>query len=320
MFKVRKPVLISVVGPTAVGKTALSLAISEKYSTEIVSADSRQMFKKLDIGTAKPTEADRKLVPHHLIDWLEPEEEIDVEKFKQEAEKVIHSLFEKHNIVVVSGGSTLYIQSLWFGLNEMPEIPPGVREKLNQAFSENGLLPLLEELKEVDPATYEVIDQQNHARVIRALEVYRGTGTAISVFRAKPIPMNDEWQHIKIALNDDRAALYARIDQRVDDMIAAGLETEIKELLEAGLPPESQSLRSIGYQEWVGYFEGKYDREEAIRLHKRNSRRYAKRQMTWYRRYDDVEWFEVWKTAEIIDWIEQQISETNPNITPTGEA
>lgn len=308
MFKERKPVLISIVGPTAVGKTALSLAIAEKYGTEIVSADSRQMFRKLNIGTAKPSETERQLVPHHLIDWLEPEEEIDVEKFRLEAEKVIRTLFEQHEIVVVCGGSTLYIQSLWFGLNEMPEIPQGVREELNQAYAETGLLPLLEELEKVDPATYQVIDQQNHARVIRALEVYRGTGTPISVFREKPIPVNDEWNHIKIALSDDRAALYARIDQRVDEMIAGGLEAEIKELLEAGLRPESQSFRSIGYQEWVGYFEGKYDREEAIRLHKRNSRRYAKRQMTWYRRFEDVVWFEGKKTTEVLEWIEQNIT------------
>lgn len=310
MFKERKPVLISIVGPTAVGKTALSLAIAEKYSTEIVSADSRQMFKRLDIGTAKPTAEERSRIPHHLIDWLEPEEEIDVEKFRQAAEKVIHTLFETHDIAVVSGGSTLYIQSLWFGLNDMPQIPEGVREELNQSFAQHGLAPLLEELEKVDPATFQIIDHQNHARVIRALEVYRGTGTAISVFRAKPIPVNDQWQHIKIALTDDRASLYDRIDQRVDKMLAAGLEAEIKELLEDGLPPESQSLRSIGYQEWVGYFEGKYDREEAIRLHKRNSRRYAKRQLTWYRRYDDVEWFEGGKTKEIIDWIDKKIKES----------
>ncbi len=309
MFDKRKPVLISIVGPTAVGKTALSLAIAEKYGTEIVSADSRQMFKRLDIGTAKPSESERQRIPHHLIDWLEPEEDIDVEKFRLEAEKVIRTLFEQHKIVVVCGGSTLYIQSLWFGLNDMPEIPAGVREELNQAYADTGLLPLLEELEKVDPATYQVIDQQNHARVIRALEVYRGTGTPISVFREQPIPVNDEWNHIKIALSDDRAALYARIDQRVDEMIEAGLEAEIKELLEAGLPPKSQSLRSIGYQEWVGYFEEDYDREEAIRLHKRNSRRYAKRQMTWYRRFEDVAWFEGEKSAEVIEWIDGKISD-----------
>lgn len=309
MFDNRKPVLISIVGPTAVGKTALSLAIAEKYRTEIVSADSRQMFKGLDIGTAKPSESERQRIPHHLIDWLEPEADIDVEKFRLEAEKVIRALFEQHKIVVVCGGSTLYIQSLWFGLNDMPEIPSGIREELNQAYADTGLLPLLEELEKVDPATYQVIDQQNHARVIRALEVYRGTGTPISVFREQPIPVNDEWNHIKIALSDDRTALYARIDQRVDEMIEAGLEAEIKELLEAGLPPESQSLRSIGYQEWVGYFEGDYDREEAIRLHKRNSRRYAKRQMTWYRRFEDVAWFEGGKTAEVIEWIDKKLLE-----------
>lgn len=309
MFDKRKPVLISIVGPTAVGKTTLSLAVAEKYGTEIVSADSRQMFKKLDIGTAKPTASEQQRIPHHLIDWLEPEEGIDVEKFRLEAQEVIRRLFEQHEVVVVCGGSTLYIQSLWFGLNDMPEIPDGVREELNQSFAQHGLAPLLAELEKVDPATFQVIDQQNHARVIRALEVYRGTGTPISVFREQPIPVNEEWNHLKIALSDDRAALYARIDQRVDEMIAAGLEAEIKELLEDGLPPESQSLRSIGYQEWVGYFEGDYDREEAVRLHKRNSRRYAKRQLTWYRRYEDVEWFEGGQTAEVLDWIERMISE-----------
>lgn len=307
MFEKRKPVLVSIVGPTAVGKTALSLAIAETFGTEIVSADSRQMFKLLNIGTAKPSQEELARVPHHLIDWLKPDEKIDVEKFRMKAEEVIRNLFEQHNLVVVCGGSTLYIQSLWFGLNEMPEIPDGVREELNQAFSENGLMPLLEELQQVDPATYAVIDQRNHARVIRALEVYRGTGTPISVFREKEIPQHDEWTHLKIALTDDRAALYARIDQRVDEMIAAGLEEEIRALLDSGLSPDSQSLRSIGYQEWVGYFQGKYDREEAVRLHKRNSRRYAKRQLTWYRRYEDVTWFEAGKTENILTWVAESL-------------
>lgn len=311
MFGKRKPVLVSIVGPTGVGKTSLSLALARHFETEIIIADSRQMYQKLDIGTAKPSEEELAAAPHHLVDWLSPEEEIDAEKFREKAESIIRDRFEDHDMLIVVGGSTLYMQALWFGLNEMPAIPEEIRTNLNEAFAANGLEPLLDELHKVDPLTWDQIDRQNHARVIRALEVYRATGTPISTFRQQEIETNHDWTHLKIALEDDRAALYERIDRRVELMLEAGLEEEIRGLLNDGLKPESQSLRSIGYQEWVAHFQGEYDREEAIRLHKRNSRRYAKRQLTWYRRYEDVQWFQAGETESVISWLETQLA-TSP--------
>ncbi len=303
MFNNGKSFLISVVGPTAVGKTALSIKLAQHFGTEIISADSRQMYRRLNIGTAKPTPEEMMLVPHHLVDWLDTAEELNAEKFRQEAEETIQQLFQSHNVVVVVGGSTLYMQALWFGLNDMPAIPASVRDALNAEFRDQGIHPLLEELRQADPETYERIDRQNHARVIRAIEVYRATGRPVSSFRTPDIPRNNDWNHIKIALRDDREALYDRINRRVDAMIETGLEDEIQELLDSGLDPDCQAMRSIGYQEWVGYFQGKYDRKEAIRLHKRNSRRYAKRQMTWYRRYEDVTWFEAGKPEKVLSWV-----------------
>lgn len=308
MFGDRKPVLVSIVGPTAVGKTALSLALAEYFKSEIILADSRQMYQRLNIGTAKPSKEELSKAPHHLVDWLAPEEEIDAEKFRERAESIIRDRFQKHDILIVVGGSTLYMQALWFGLNEMPEIPEHIRATLNTEFQTTGLAPLLDELQQVDPITWDQIDRHNHARVIRALEVYRATGTPISTFRQQEIETNHDWTHLKIALEDDRAALYERIDRRVDLMLEAGLEVEIQELLNNGLDPGAQSLRSIGYQEWVAHFQGEYDREEAIRLHKRNSRRYAKRQLTWYRRYDDVQWFQAGEVEQVISWVESQIA------------
>lgn len=307
MFGVHKPVLISIVGPTAVGKTSLSLALARHFETEIIIADSRQMYQDLNIGTAKPSKEELSMAPHHLVDWLSPEEELDAERFRQKAEEIIRDRFRDHDILVVVGGSTLYMQALWLGLNEMPSIPEDIRATLNNEFQTSGLAPLLDELQQVDPLTWNQIDRHNHARVIRALEVYRATGTPISTFRQQEIETNHNWTHLKIALEDDRAALYERIDRRVDLMLEAGLEAEIRELLNDGLDPKAQSLRSIGYREWVAHFQGEYDREEAIRLHKRNSRRYAKRQLTWYRRYEDVQWFQAGETDRVVSWLETQL-------------
>ena len=299
--------LISIVGPTAVGKTALSLRIAEHFSTEIISADSRQMYRRLDIGTAKPTPQELSRVPHHLIGWLDPTEDLDAELFRQKAESTLSQVFARHPVAVVVGGSTLYMQALWFGLNDMPEIDPALRDKLNAEFAATGLEPLLEELQAGDPVTFDRIDRHNHVRVIRALEVLRATGTPISQFQQPDIAQNTPWRHLKIGLTDDREALYARINERVDLMIAAGLEREVKDLLDSGLKPYAQSMRSIGYQEMVAYLLGDYDRDEAIRLIKRNSRRYAKRQLTWYRRYEDIRWFEAGQVENVMAWLDEEM-------------
>ncbi len=299
------PTLISLVGPTAVGKTRLSILVAEELGAEILSADSRQMYRQLDLGTAKPGAADLARVPHHFIDWLSPEEELNAGSFLRAANERLVKLFSCANQVVAVGGSTLYFHALWHGLNDMPEVPEDIRSQLMAVHRDQGLPALLDELEKVDPATFAVIDRHNPARVIRALEVFRASGHAISSFRnEKPGAAHaSPWRHLKVGLYEDRDTLYRRIDARVDAMFDAGLEEEVKGLLDLGLSPDCQSLRSIGYQELVQFFLGAYDREEAIRLVKRNSRRYAKRQLTWFRRYHDITWFQAGAEQEVMRFI-----------------
>lgn len=300
--------MLSIVGPTAVGKTDLALAIARRWGTEIISADSRQMYRDLNLGTAKPNPEALAAVPHHLIDWLDPDEALSAGRFQREADRILTALAAEKNLAVMVGGSTLYMAAFWYGLNEMPEVPPGIRMKLNAELASNGLPALLAELQQVDPATYEHIDRANPARVLRALEVFRASGQPISAFQRPAVPREVPWQQIKIGLNDDRERLYARIDARVLTMVEQGLFEEVEGLLARGLAPDCQALRSIGYQEIVAHLQGAYDRDEAIRLIQRNSRRYAKRQLTWYRRYDDITWFEAGHTAAVMEWLQGQLA------------
>ena len=292
--------LITIVGPTAVGKTSLSLRLAKRYQTEIISGDSRQMFRHMDIGTAKPTQEEKAQAPHHFIDTLDPSDEYSAGQFERDAEALIDQLFETHDHVIVVGGSTLYMEALWFGFNEMPVIPPEVREDLMQEWEAEGLSPLLEELQRVDPQSYDRVDRNNPMRVIRALEMFRATGTPISQYRTGRIPKQKPYQIVKIGLFDEREVLYERINQRVLMMIEVGLEEECKTLLKMGYSPSLRALQSIGYAEMFAFLAGEIDKEEAIRLVQRNSRRYAKRQLTYYRRFEGVEWFQAgdWEAVE----------------------
>lgn len=273
------------------GKTALSLRLAQAMEGAIVLGDPRQMYRGLDLGTAKPTPEERTQAPHFLVDALEPDEEINAAQLAERVEALLPELFQTYRSVIVVGGATLYMDALWYQLDEMPPVPDAVRESLKLAHQAEGLGPLLDELETVDPATFAHIDRQNPARVIRALEVYRASGQPISAFRqgrkAKAYP----WPTLKIGLREERPVLYERIDRRVLNMVEAGLEAEVHALRQRGLSFQSQALRSIGYQEWEAFFQGKTDRETVIRLIQRNSRRYAKRQLTYWHRYDDLHWF-----------------------------
>lgn len=298
--------VICIIGPTAVGKSSLALQLAQKLQTEIISSDSRQMYKYLDIGTAKPSQAELSEVKHHFIDQLEPEQEYNAADFAEEAEeKITHLLKEKDSLIIV-GGSTLYMDALWYAFDEMPEIPTNIRADLMQEFEEKGLSPLLEELAAVDPVTFEQIDKHNHARVIRALEVYRASGKAISHFRKGRKAKSYPWKWIKVGLTDDRKKLYDRIDQRVNQMLEEGLEKEVRQLIER-YGPDVPALQSIGYSEWKPYFREEREKEEVIRLIKRNSRRYAKRQLTWFRRYEDIRWFETGSNDAILSTLLEQV-------------
>lgn len=279
--------LIVVAGPTAVGKTAFSIRLAQALKTHIISADSRQLYRHLNIGTAKPEPHELAAAPHHFIDILEPDTEYSAGQFERDALALLDDLFREQQAVVVAGGSGLYVQALCRGMDQMPAVLPEIRLQLNQEMQERGLDALLEELQRQDPRYWQEVDRQNPARVIRALEVIRATGGSYSQFRQQQYPQRP-FRVIKIGLDRTREELYSRIDARMDAMIAQGLFREAEALY-----PYRQlnALQTVGYQEIFGFLEGAYSREEAIRLLKRNSRRYAKRQLTWFKKDSDFSWF-----------------------------
>ncbi|WKN43966.1 tRNA (adenosine(37)-N6)-dimethylallyltransferase MiaA [Tunicatimonas pelagia] len=282
--------LIMVVGPTAVGKTKVCIRLAQHYQTEIVSTDSRQFYREMTIGTAKPNPDELAQVPHHLVNSLPITQAYDVKQFEQDALSLTEQLFRKYSFVVATGGSGLYVKTLCEGIDAMPDISEESRNFWQEQYQTKGLNFLLEELRRIDPIYYEQIDQQNHRRVLRALEVYRSSGKPFSEFRNQRKPLQPRpFQIIKIGLTMNRDTLYQRINQRVDQMIEAGLEAEAKTLLPY---QHLNALRTVGYQEWFPYFAGQYDRDEAIRLIKRNSRRYAKRQWTWFNQDPEIKWFD----------------------------
>jgi len=287
-----RPVLLAVAGPTAVGKTALTVALAQQLGTEIVSADSRQFFREMSIGTAKPTPAEMRGVGHHFIGSHSITEDYSAGRFAAEAEVRLAGLFEKYPVVIATGGSGLYLQALTDGLDELPAVPPAVRQQLQHELQAHGLPPLVAELARLDPVAHARLDLQNHQRVLRALEVTRGTGQPFSSFHRGPAAVAAlaavrPWRVVKVALTRPREALYQRIDQRVGHMLDAGLLAEAEGLLPFR---HHQALQTVGYQELFGYLDGAYDYAEAVRLLQRNTRHYAKRQLTWLRRDPNYVW------------------------------
>lgn len=295
--------LILVVGPTGVGKTDLCLKLGKKFNTQIISCDSRQFYKEMNLGTAKPSPEELAEVPHHLINSLSIEEEYDVRKFEQDALSILDLLFQSNQLVLMTGGSGLFADAVVKGLDEIPDVDPEIRKGIISEFEQKGLLWLQGEVEKTDPEYYQVVDQQNPQRLMRALEVSRGTGLKFSSFRIKKKAVRT-FKTIKIGLYRDREELYERIDLRMDQMIESGLFEEAEALFEKRT---LNALQTVGYSEIFGYLEGKYDREEAVRLLKRNSRRYAKRQMTWFRRDVEIQWFKPDQEKEITEWIENQM-------------
>jgi tRNA dimethylallyltransferase len=281
--------LIVIAGPTAVGKTSVAIKLAQEFQSEIISADSRQFFKELEIGTAKPTDGELATVKHHFINNLSIHESCDAGKFAMEAEKLIDQLFESQDVIIMVGGSGLYIKALCDGLDEMPDIPSNIRQTLNEEYESEGLENLLAELNEADPIFFNLVDKKNPQRVIRALEIIRGTGMSYSSFRnAKSNPIQKNYKTLKIGLEMEREILYDRINDRMDEMITNGLFEEAEKYYELKNLP---ALQTVGYSEIFQYLDGAYDKEEAIRLLKRNSRRYAKRQLTWFKKDEAFEWY-----------------------------
>jgi tRNA dimethylallyltransferase len=285
-----KPTLIVLVGPTAVGKTTAAIQLATWLDTEIVSTDSRQFYREMQIGTAKPSASELKAVPHHLVDFISVEEPYDVAQFEADALLALHDIFCRKSAAIATGGSGLYVNTLCEGIDDMPGIDAGIREGLQQKLENEGLQSMAEILRNVDPEFYAQADIQNPRRVLRALEVYQQTGKTFSSFRKK----NDgnsrhEFSIIKIGLFRTRDALYERINRRVDLMIEDGL---FEEAVRLSPHRHLNALQTVGYQEIFGYLDGAYDQQEAIRLIKRNTRRFAKRQMTWFRRDETIQWFD----------------------------
>ncbi|MEP0986522.1 tRNA (adenosine(37)-N6)-dimethylallyltransferase MiaA [Ekhidna sp.] len=298
-----KPILISIVGPTAVGKTALAIQLAQWLETEIISADSRQFYQEMTIGTAKPSPKELALIPHHFIDSHSIKELYSAGAFGRDAEEKIAQVHQTKKTVIAVGGSGLYLKAIWEGFDDMPEVDPNIRKELNEELGAKGLNHLLDQLKEKDPQYYEEVDKQNGQRIIRALEVIRGSGKPFSYLRrAKTREM--PYQHLKIGLNLEREQLFERINLRMDMMIKTGLFEEAKALYKH---KNHNALQTVGYSEIFDFFDGAYDREEAIRLLKRNSRRYAKRQLTWFNKYDDIHWFEPDQVDEIKALIEKAL-------------
>lgn len=280
--------LVVIVGPTASGKTALAIDLALRWNTEIISADSRQIYKELEIGTAKPTDQELKLVKHHFINTHSVEEVYNAAQFGMDAEALILNLFRKHDCLIVCGGSGLYVKALLEGFDEMPEVPAEVRNQIVAQYQEKGLGWLQAEVKQKDPNYFETVDIQNPQRLMRALEVFAATGKPFSAWRKKS-KKTLPYSVIKVGLDLNRDKLYERIDARMDKMIVNGLFEEA-----AKFYPQKHlnALQTVGYQEIFGFMDDLYDKEEAIRLLKRNSRHYAKRQLTWFKRDAEVQWFQ----------------------------
>lgn len=291
--------LIVVVGPTAVGKTEVAIRLAELFGTEIISADSRQIYRELNIGTAKPTQAELNRIKHHFINSHSLEDPFDAGSYGRDALQVIHQLFQHHNVLILCGGSGLYVKALLEGFDEMPEIPVGTRESIMADYSEKGLVWLQQEVRRIDPTFFAQVDIQNPHRLIRALELHRASQKTIRELRKKNKRQNP-FSIVKVGLELDREELYQRIDARMDAMIAAGLFEEATRYFHKR---QLNALQTVGYREIFGFLEGAYDKEEAVRLLKRNTRHYAKRQLTWFKKDREIRWFNPTQWEEIVRFV-----------------
>lgn len=280
--------LIVIGGPTASGKTDLAVRTALRYHTHIVSADSRQVYKEMNIGTAKPTEEQLNLVPHYFINHLHITQEFTAGDFEKQGLQVLQHLFQQQDVVVLTGGSGLFIQALCVGFDSMPEVPTELKKEVELIYKTEGITALQGLLKKMDPAYYAQVDLQNPSRLIRAISVIKACDRPYSDLRLqKPAPRPFESRYY--AIDRPRQELYERINQRVDNMIQNGLVEEVKNLIPF---KHLNALQTVGYQELFDYFDGKLTFEKAVELIKQNTRRYAKRQLTWMRKYGE------WNTVQ----------------------
>ena len=302
----KKPLII-LTGPTAVGKTELSIRLAKEVGGEIISADSMQVYRHMDIGTAKIKPEEMDGVPHHLIDILDPKEDFNIYLFQKYAKAAMKQIYERGNIPIIVGGTGFYIQSIIYDIEFNDENNAGTesvyRKELNDFYEKNGAAKLHELLREIDPISADTIHENNVKRVIRALEFYKENGYPISKHNEEQRQKESPYDFTYFVLNQNRDILYSRIEKRIDIMVNNGLIDEVKFLLDYGCTPDMVSMQGLGYKEIIPYINGEYSLEDAIYILKRDTRHFAKRQLTWFRRERDVIWIDKDKLTTVDEQI-----------------
>ena len=299
--------LIVITGPTAVGKTALCLDIAQHFGIPIINADSRQIYKELKIGTASPTNEQLQQVKHYFVGSLSLNDYYSASLFEQQTLEILEREFHEHDFALMAGGSMMYIDAVCDGIDDIPTVDDKTREMLKARLSNEGLEPLVEELRQLDPEYYEIVDKQNPRRVVHGLEICLMTGKTYTSFRKRE-KKERPFKIVKIGLNRDREELYNRINQRVDQMMADGLLEEARSLYPMR---QMNALNTVGYKEMFAYLDGTWTLEEAVERIKGNTRRYARKQLTWYKKDEQIRWFHPNDKEKIISYISQDYEQRN---------
>ena len=291
--------LIVITGPTAIGKTALTLELAQHYGIPVINADSRQIYRELRIGTAAPTAAQQQIAKHYFVGTKSIDDYYNASMYEQEVLELLDA--ERSTFHVLSGGSMMYIDAVCNGIDDIPTVRDDIREEMKRRYAEEGLEALCEDLRRLDPEHYAIVDRQNHRRVIHALEICYQTGRTYTSFRTQQ-KKERPFRIVKIGLNRDREELYNRINQRVDQMMEDGLLDEVKSLISKR---NTNALNTVGYKELFDYLDGRWSLDEAVERIKGNTRRYARKQLTWYKRDADMRWFHPDNIEEILNYLSQ---------------
>lgn len=291
--------LVVITGPTAVGKTALTMQLAQHYGVPVINADSRQIYRELKIGTAAPTAEQQQLVKHYFVGTKSIDDYYNASMYEQEVLELLDA--ERSTFHVLSGGSMMYIDAVCNGIDDIPTVRDDIREEMKRRYAEEGLETLCEDLRRLDPEHYAIVDRQNHRRVIHALEICYQTGRTYTSFRTQQ-KKERPFRIVKIGLNRDREELYNRINQRVDQMMEDGLLDEVKSLISKR---STNALNTVGYKELFDYLDGRWSLDEAVERIKGNTRRYARKQLTWYKRDADMRWFHPDNIEEILNYLTQ---------------
>ncbi|MBW1974624.1 MAG: tRNA (adenosine(37)-N6)-dimethylallyltransferase MiaA [Deltaproteobacteria bacterium] len=302
-----KPFVVVIAGPTAVGKTETALTVAEKFGMEIVNADSMQVYRYMNIGTAKPNKEEQRRVRHHLIDVVNPDEHFDAGMYKKLADATIQDLWNRGVVPLIVGGTGLYIRVLMRGICGQIPRNESVLKKLKEKLKQRGISELYGELTEVDPLLARRIHHHDRQRILRALEVYHSTGKPLSQWQEEHRFSDRPYRSLKIFLTRDRKELYERINNRTEKMFRCGLVEEVQMLLEMGYSPELKSMQALGYKETVAYLHGHMSLDDAIRTVKKETRRYAKRQFTWFRKEPGFRWLEASNTEKILNLVDGEL-------------